>query len=279
MQPEGSRIPSVGSTHFADPAVVARYADGARSSVPGLAVVHELVDQILAESVPADGRVLVVGAGGGLELTHLAPRHTGWSFDGVDPSAEMLRVAKSTMGPLAARATLHHGLVDGAPAGPFDAATCLLALHFLPTGERRRTLEQIRRRLRPGAPLVTFHHSVPGGDGRMTWLKRHARFAAPPDVGAESIAQTAAAVATRLPLLTPRRTRPSCGPPGSATSGSSTGRSPCEAGWPTPRGEGNIALVAGTAGDVLEPSPSCRELVLGSPVTPRRARHRRAPRR
>jgi tRNA (cmo5U34)-methyltransferase len=189
--------------HFSDPAVVARYAEGPRRSVPGLDVVHGLVDQLLTEAVPEDGRVLVVGAGGGLELAHLAARHGGWSFDGVDPSAEMLRLAASTMGPLAERAVLHHGYVEDAPEGPFDAATCLLTLHFLPADERLRTLREIRRRLGPGAPLLTFHHSVPAGAARPAWLARQARFAAGPGADAGRIAAAVSGMSERLPLLTP----------------------------------------------------------------------------
>lgn len=193
----------IGARHFADPDAVARYAERPRASVPGFAVMHRLVDQMLAESVPDDGRVLVVGAGGGLELTHFAEHHDGWTFDGVDPAAAMLRLAEATMGRHAGRATLHHGYVDDAPEGPFDAATCLLTLHFLPADERLRTLRELHRRLRPGAPLVTFHHSVPAGEDRTTWIERQARFAAGPDGDPERIAGTAATMSAHLPLLSP----------------------------------------------------------------------------
>lgn len=189
--------------HFSDPAVVARYVEGPRRSVPGLVVMHDLVEQIMAETVPDDGRVLVVGAGGGLELTHLAQRHDGWTFDGVDPSAEMLRLAQKTMGPLAARAALHEGYASDAPEGPFDAATCLLTLHFLAGEERLRTLREIRRLLRQGAPLLTFHHSVPGGAARTAWLQRYARFAATPGVDPAQIARSVAELSERLPILSP----------------------------------------------------------------------------
>ena len=64
-----------------DPAAIASYTARTRRSVPGLGVLHRIVEQILAESVPDGGRVLVVGAGGGLELTYLAERHAGWTFD------------------------------------------------------------------------------------------------------------------------------------------------------------------------------------------------------
>ena len=43
----------------------------------------------------------------------------------------MLKLAERTLGPLGARVQLQHGYIDDAPDGPFDAATCLLTLHFL----------------------------------------------------------------------------------------------------------------------------------------------------
>lgn len=188
---------------FSDPAAVATYAERARRSVPGLDLLHAVVDQILGESVPEDGRMLVVGAGGGLELTYLAERHASWTFVGVDPSAPMLDLARERMGRLAARAVLREGYVADAPDGPFDAATCLLTLHFLPREERLRTLREIRRRLRPGAPLVTFHHSVPGGEARAALFGRYARFTAGPDGDPAQVEKSAATLSTQLPIASP----------------------------------------------------------------------------
>ena len=54
-----------------------------------------MMSLLLAERTPPDGRILVLGAGGGLELKALAESHPGWSFDGVDPSAAMLELAES----------------------------------------------------------------------------------------------------------------------------------------------------------------------------------------
>ena len=146
---------------FDDPEAVARYAEGPPRLVPGFTDLQRMALLLLAERVPEDGRVLILGAGGGLELKVFAAAQPGWRFDGVDPSAEMLRLAATTLGPLADRAALHEGYVDTAPAGPFDAATCLLTLHFVAPEERRHTLRELRRLLRPGAPLVFAHHSLP----------------------------------------------------------------------------------------------------------------------
>lgn len=192
--------------HFSDPDAVAKYAEGPPRFVPGFADLHRMTAILLAERAPADARVLVLGAGGGLELKALAQAHPGWTFDGVDPAAEMLSQAKRTLGPLASRATLHQGYIDDAPDGPFDAAVCLLTLHFLAPDERRRTAAQIHRRLKPGAPFVAAHSSFPQDEPeRSAWLLRYAAFAESHGVPSEQAQGARAAVAAHLNLLSPEQ--------------------------------------------------------------------------
>jgi tRNA (cmo5U34)-methyltransferase len=190
-------------TVFDDPGAVTRYAEGPPRIVPGFAGLQRMALLLLAERAPEDARVLVVGAGGGLELRHFAEAQPDWRFDGVDPSAAMLKLAASTLGSLAPRVKLHEGYTDAAPEGPFDAAACLLTLHFVPLEERRRTLLAIRRRLRPGAPLVVAHHSFPQSEAeRRQWLSRYAAFAGMPQAQAE---RTQAAMGTQLHILEPEQ--------------------------------------------------------------------------
>jgi tRNA (cmo5U34)-methyltransferase len=161
---------------------------------------------LLAERVPEDARVLVLGAGGGLELKAFAQAHPGWTFDGVDPAAEMLKLAERVLGPLAARVTLHQGYIDDAPSGPFDAATCLLTMHFLALEERRRTVAEVHLRLKPGAPFVVAHLSVPQGEGeRALWLSRYAAFMVASGIDPDKAANAGAAIDTQLTLLTPEQ--------------------------------------------------------------------------
>jgi tRNA (cmo5U34)-methyltransferase len=161
---------------------------------------------LLAERIRDDADVLVIGAGGGLELKALADTQPGWRFCGIDPSAEMLGLARRTLGSLASRVELHEGYVDGAPVGPFDAATCLLTLHFIPEDERRRTLAEVHRRLRPGAPLVVAHPSFPQGDAeKAKWLARYAAFAVASGVPAVNAERAIAAIGERLPVLSPEQ--------------------------------------------------------------------------
>ena len=200
---------------FTDPAAVARYAEGPRRNVPGYDSLLRMSRILLAERVPAHGRVLVVGAGGGLELEDMARAHSGWRFDGVDPSQPMLDLAAQRLqsaGMPGDRVALHHGYVQSAPAGPFEGATCLLTLHFVPREERVPMLAEIRRRLKPGAPLVVAHLSVadgsgPGGDGgageRDLWLSRYAAFQVASGVPPEHAVRARDKIAAELAVLTP----------------------------------------------------------------------------
>jgi tRNA (cmo5U34)-methyltransferase len=188
---------------FADPEAVARYVDGPPRFMPGFADVHRMSAILLAERAPPDAHVLVVGAGGGLELRAFADAQAGWTFTGVDPSAEMLKLAARTLGAQASRATLVEGYVDDAPEGPFDAATCLLTLHFLDRDERRRTAMEIRRRLRPGAPFVAAHSSFPQDANRPQWLARYAAFAVAHGVDPVLAEGARANVDASLALLSP----------------------------------------------------------------------------
>ncbi len=191
-------------TAFSDPDMVSDYAERTARLVPGLRDLHRMAGLLLAEKVPADGRVMVLGAGGGLELRAFAGQHPGWRFDGIDPSPEMLAQARDTLGPLLSQVTLHEGYVDDAPEGPFDGAACLLTLHFLPAEERLRTVREVHRRLRPGAPFVVAHHSFAKANGAgERWLARNAAFSVSNGVPAEQAQKSIPAIRDRLPVLSP----------------------------------------------------------------------------
>lgn len=72
----------------------------------------------LAEAIGC-ARILVVGAG----VEGLCRNAASWHFDGVDSFAEMLDLARTTLGKMAPRVRLHEDYIDTAPSGPFDGAT------------------------------------------------------------------------------------------------------------------------------------------------------------
>ena len=147
---------------FSDPADVARYTEGPRRFVPGFADLHTH-DRHPARRARAGGcarsrawrrrRTRVEGAGGCPSRLDIRRRRS------VAGNARRSHDARSER--ICRACELHEGLIDDAPDGPFDAATCLLTLHFLPADERRRTASEIRRRLKPGAPFVAAHSSFP----------------------------------------------------------------------------------------------------------------------
>lgn len=191
---------------FSDPQAVARYIEGPPRIVPGYEGMQRMATLLLAERVQDDARLLVLGAGGGLELKAFAQAHPSWTFDGVDPAPEMLKLAERILGPLASRATLHHGYIDAAPIGPFDAAACLLTLHFVTFEERRRTLAEVHRRLKPGAPFVVAHLSMPQGEGeRALWLSRYAAFVVSSGIESDKAESARAAIDAQLTILTPEQ--------------------------------------------------------------------------
>ena len=159
---------------FNDAAHAAQYTDGPSKFVPGFESVHRMASVLLREHAPETAYVMVHGAGGGLEMEALARAHPGWRFLGVDPAKPMLEEAQARLKDFAARTEFHHGYASDAPAGPFDAGTSFLTLHFLRADERLETVKDIVRRLEPGAPFVAVHCSFPqDAPSRQLWLARH----------------------------------------------------------------------------------------------------------
>ncbi len=192
-----------GSTpSFMDEASVTSYVHDTPQKVPGLADLHKMTTLLLDERASSAPHILVVGAGGGLEIRAMAQLRESWRFIGVDPSPPMLDIARRTTAVFADRVDLLLGKIDDAPPGPFDGATCLLTLHFLERSERLRTLREIRRRLKPGGVLVVAHHTSPG-ERAETWLARSVAFAGHAGSSPERAAASIKAMVEHLPLLSP----------------------------------------------------------------------------
>lgn len=184
-------------------AAVHDYASRPARQVPGFADLHRMIIQLLSERVPAEARLLVLGAGGGLELKAFADARPGWTFEGVDPSADMLALARTIAAEHVKRIELRQGYIEDASDGPFDAAVSILTFHFIAREQRLETLRQLRRRLRPGAPLVLAHISFPQGEPeRSTWIARHVAYANPGTDPAQ-LQQSRDAIAARLTILAP----------------------------------------------------------------------------
>lgn len=187
---------------FENPSAIASYVEDTPRKVPGLADLHRMTMLLLAEQAQDAAHMLIVGAGGGMETKALAVAQSTWRFTGVDPSAAMLDLARQTLAPFADRVELIEGTIDRAPYGPFDGATCILTLHHIDRDERLQTLQDIRRRLKPGANLVIAEHAAPGPDPER-WMTRSVAFGDRSGIDWTKSAATAKMLTEHLPLLAP----------------------------------------------------------------------------
>ncbi|WP_437732457.1 class I SAM-dependent methyltransferase [Sorangium sp. So ce1335] len=122
---------------------------------------YQIVAEVIAAALPETeaASLLMVGVGTGSEVKPLA-RYVGAGvrFTGVDPSPEMLAVAREKLAAegLLERTSLHACELRDLERGPlFDGAQMIGVLHHLPGDEARlELLREIAGRLKPGAPFV-----------------------------------------------------------------------------------------------------------------------------
>ena len=119
---------------------------------------HLLMGAVIGD-LPAEARILCVGAGTGQELIYLAQKFPKWRFTAVDLSAPMLEVCrrKTEECGIVSRCSFHEGYLDSLPpSAPFDAATSLLVSQFILAPEARvGFFRAIAERLRPSGYLVS----------------------------------------------------------------------------------------------------------------------------
>ena len=128
--------------------------------IPGYDASHAMAAVLLRDRIGDRGRILVVRAGGGVELAVFTRGCRGWTFTAVDPSAEMLRQAKVTLEAAGAanRVSWVQGGVENSSQSVIRRCNGLLALHFVPDdGRRLSTLREIHARLKPGAPFLMIN--------------------------------------------------------------------------------------------------------------------------
>ncbi|MGE6487142.1 class I SAM-dependent methyltransferase [Paenisporosarcina sp. NPDC076898] len=155
------------------------YDKGIRRALPTYDALFRMVQSFLRANVKDSANVLVIGAGGGNEIVTFGTANPTWTFSGVDPSEAMLEVAlqKAKNEGIEERVSIHTGTIEEIEFNEtFDAATCLLVLHFVETNEEKLSLlKTVRDRLKPGSPFVLVSmfgdQSNPEFDERMNLWK------------------------------------------------------------------------------------------------------------
>ncbi len=136
--------------------VVDEHALRARQMVVGRDTLFLINRALFENKLGANSKILVVGSGWGDEIFLLGKPNPGWQFVGVDLSEEMLKLARARFAAenLPNKVELHQTDARNLTDENFDAATCILTLHFVPDdGAKLALLKAIRQRLKPGAPF------------------------------------------------------------------------------------------------------------------------------
>lgn len=168
---------------------------------------HLLMGAVLS-GLPADARILCIGAGTGAEILYLAAQFPGWHFTAVEPSGPMLEMCrrKAEAQGIATRCTFHQGYLETLPPCPaFDAATSLLVSQFiLERDQRSGFFRAIRQRLRTHGYLLSsdLASDVASSDYRNlleVWL----RMMSGADLAPERVEQMRATYARDVGILAP----------------------------------------------------------------------------
>jgi tRNA (cmo5U34)-methyltransferase len=176
-----------------------QYEQLARKFIPGYDGLYALTQILLAEELPEQAEILVVGAGGGKEIMTFGNAFSTARLTGVDPSEKMLAVAESRamQAGFAPRVTLQQGTVDQLEAKQFDSATAMLVMHFLPDdGAKLDFLKAIHKRLRSGARFILADGCFDKKAADFAWhlecYKNHAKLnQAPEEVLTEAVTMLA----------------------------------------------------------------------------------------
>jgi len=118
----------------------------------------------------AKGRVLEIGIGSGLNLSHYGPGVT--SVDGLDSSGLLLSMAGDMARGLRFPLSLHHASAETLPFAnaAFDTVVSTWTLCSIP--DPLAALVEMRRVLRPGGALLFVEHGLSPDPGVARWQHR-----------------------------------------------------------------------------------------------------------
>lgn len=126
--------------------------------LPGYEVMHNMALSVLGANLPEKANLLIMGAGSGMELVKFGKGNSHWQMLGVDPSNNMLSIAQNKIDQhgLSEQIKLFTGYTHELnTTSLYDAATCILVMHFLPDdGSKLALLQNISQRLKSSAIFI-----------------------------------------------------------------------------------------------------------------------------
>lgn len=139
------------------PIEVNQYDGSMHSFCAAYAQIFHMLHAYLRSMLSTTARILVVGAGTGAEVCTFGKSNPSWNITGVDPSADMLSLAHQKIQQMGlTNVELFQGYTNELEENQsFDAATCVLVMHFLEDdGSKLQLLKDINKKMKIGAPLL-----------------------------------------------------------------------------------------------------------------------------
>ena len=120
----------------------------------------------------AEGRVLELGLGSGLNLPFYDPAKVSRRVEGVDPSAELRALAEAAPRPEGLAVSVADGVAEALPFADhsFDSVVCTFTLCTVHTPAR--ALSEARRVLKPGGRLFFCEHGLAPDAEVSRWQRR-----------------------------------------------------------------------------------------------------------
>lgn len=116
----------------------------------------EFKDRLVTQANIQDGHtVLDLGCGTGTLTGLIKARHSSASVVGLDGDPKALQIARGKLSQQGHKVTLVEAMSFQMPfdLASFDRVTSSLLFHHLSTADKRRTLQEVRRVLKPGGEL------------------------------------------------------------------------------------------------------------------------------
>jgi tRNA (cmo5U34)-methyltransferase len=126
--------------------------------VPGYNLMHRIAASFLHATIPSTSSILVIGAGTGTDVITLRAYNSEWQITGIDPSAEMLQIAREKID----STRFHEGIrlecckiEDFRNDTLYDVAVLSLVLQMYPDdGSKRELLQMVAQHIKREGRIV-----------------------------------------------------------------------------------------------------------------------------
>lgn len=117
--------------------------------------VIDTLPKLIELEQPTAKNVLVVGCGTGNELLSLSKYKDSWNVTGVDPSPDMVKIAREKLKQYSEVTIIQNEVNQLSSDKKYDVATLFLVLHFMKDdGTKKALLQNIYDRLEQGATFL-----------------------------------------------------------------------------------------------------------------------------